>query len=52
MVNESYAYRNGTDPAFYDDDDMRVCLVCNKDYSFEEYASKDICFNCDEGGAG
>lgn len=48
MVSEAYAYRNGTDPAFYDDYIAKVCRVCGDNYSFEEYKSADICFDCDE----
>ena len=49
MVSEAYAYRNGTDPAFYDDYLTKVCHVCGGEYSYEDYKSADICFDCDEG---
>jgi hypothetical protein len=44
MVSEAYAYRNGSDPAFYDDSDMIKCDVCNSEYDYKEYKS----FTCSE----
>lgn len=46
MVSEAYAYRNGTDPAFYDDSDMIECDRCGREYDYKEYKSF-TCFECE-----
>lgn len=49
MVSEAYAYRNGTDPAFYDDADMIECGRCQREYNYKEYKSF-ICAECESEG--
>ena len=44
MVSEAYAYRNGSDPAFWDESDFIECQVCGTEYDYKEYRS----FTCSE----
>lgn len=46
MVNEAYSFRNGSDPAFYDDSDMIECDKCGREYDYEEYRSL-TCSECE-----
>ena len=46
MVSEAYAYRNGSDPAFYDDSDMVKCDTCGREYDYKEYRSL-TCSDCE-----
>lgn len=46
MVSEAYAYRSGTDPAFYDDSDMIQCNRCEREYDYKEYKSL-TCSECE-----
>ena len=43
-VSESWQYRNGYDPAFFDDSDMIQCDTCGREYDYKEYRS----LTCDE----
>lgn len=49
MVNDAYAYRTGSDPAFWDDSDMINCRVCEREYDYKEYESL-TCFECESEG--
>lgn len=49
MVSEAYAYRSGTDPAFYDDSDIIQCNRCEREYDHNEYRSL-TCSECESEG--
>ena len=44
MVGDTYAYRNGSDPVFWDDSDYIKCDKCEREYDYKEYRS----FTCSE----
>lgn len=39
-------YRNGSDPAFWDDSDMVECGTCKREYDYKEYRSL-TCSECE-----
>lgn len=49
MVSEAYAFRNGTDPAFYEEADIIKCNLCPNEYDYKEYRSF-VCFECESEG--
>lgn len=49
MVSEAYAYRTGSDPAFWDTSDMIECNKCGEEYDYKEYKSLTCC-ECENGG--
>jgi len=46
MVSETYAYRNGSDPAFWDDSDFIKCDKCGEEFDYKQYRS-DTCCDCE-----
>lgn len=49
MVGDTYAYRNGTDPSFYEDSDYISCNICGREYNYREYRSF-TCNQCESEG--
>lgn len=49
MVSEAYAYRNGSDSAFYDTSDFIKCDKCEREYDYNEYRSM-TCSECESEG--
>ena len=45
-VSEGWMYRNGFDPAFFDDSDMIECDICKREYDYKEYRSL-TCSECE-----
>lgn len=49
MVSESYAYRNGSDPEFWDNADVIKCSECERYYNYKFYQSF-TCAHCENEG--
>lgn len=45
-MSESWQYRNGYDPAFFDDTDMVECGKCGREYDYKDYRSL-TCSECE-----
>jgi uncharacterized CHY-type Zn-finger protein len=45
-MSEGWMYRNGSDPAFWDDSDMVECGKCKREYDYKEYRSL-TCSECE-----
>ena len=48
-VSETWLYRNGFDPDFFDDTDMVECDTCGEEYDFKQYRST-TCVDCETEG--
>lgn len=48
-MSETWLYRNGYDPAFFDDSDMIECDTCEEEYDFKQYRSL-TCSECESKG--
>jgi hypothetical protein len=45
-VSETWLYRNGFDPDFFDDTDMIECDTCGEEYDYKQYHST-TCVECE-----
>ena len=48
-MTDGWLYRNGFDPAFFDDSDMVECDTCGGEYDFKQYRST-TCVDCETEG--